>query len=215
MDSRRLPSCFVRVVPGPEKDGSRPALFSATASRDVRFPDDAVCRVGYNGSMKKAGLLVIALVLLLQPLVFMAGCGGGDQQGFEEEAVNYAIEDILIPELRDSDFIVEWMRKPTSVADDSPEELGLRFWKWEGGALTLITVEEFEDLADQREVGDPRVWIYSQHSITVVEADEAKGEAVVEIGSLYGPLAGSGVRYLLQKDENGWEKVSEQTVWQS
>jgi len=165
--------------------------------------------------MKKAGLLAIAIVLLLLPLAFVAGCDGGDQQGFEEEAVNYAVENILVPEHRDSDFIVEWMRKATSVADDSPEELGQRFWKWEGGALSVITLEEFKDLADQREVGDPRVWIYSQHSITVLEADEAKGEAVVEIGSLYGPLAGSGVRYLLHKGEDGWEKVSEQTVWVS
>jgi len=161
--------------------------------------------------MKKAGLLAIAIVLLLQP----AGCGGGDQQGFEEEAVNYAVENILIPSRRDSDFIVEWMRKSTGVADDSPEELGLRFWKWEGGALTVITLEEFLDLAAQRAVGDSRSWIYGQHSITVLEADEKEGEAVVEIGSLYGPFTGSGVRYLLRKGEDGWEKVSEQTIWGS
>ncbi|MEW6555384.1 MAG: hypothetical protein AB1384_13995 [Actinomycetota bacterium] len=165
--------------------------------------------------MKRTGAFAIALLLLLQALAFMAGCGGGDRQGFEEEAVDYAIENILIPENRDSDFVVEWMRKPASVAEDSPEELGLRFWKWEGGALSEITLEEFGDLAAQREVGDPRVWIYSQHSITVMEADEEKGEAVVEVGSLYGPLAGSGVRYLLRKGEDGWEQVSEQTVWVS
>lgn len=181
----------------------------------AHFQNDAVFLVGYNGDMKKAVLLVIVLVLLLQPLAFTAGCGGGDQQAFEEEAVDYAIENILIPSLRDSDFIVEWMRKSTGVGDDSPEELGLRFWKWVGGALSEITLEEFQDLAAQREVGDPRVWIYSQHSVTVMEADESKGEAVVEIGSLYGPLAGSGVRYLLRKGEEGWEKVSEQTVWVS
>jgi hypothetical protein len=165
--------------------------------------------------MKKAVLLTIALVLLLHPLAFVAGCGGGDQQGFEEEAVDFTIDNILIPEQRDSDFIVEWMRQSTGVGDDSPAELGLRFWKWEGGALTVITLEEFQDLAAQRAVEDPRTWIYSQHSVTVLEADEAKGEAVVEIGSLYGPLAGSGVRYLLHKEEDGWKKVSEQTVWGS
>ncbi len=127
--------------------------------------------------MKKAVLLTIAIVLLLQPLAFVAGCGGGDQQGFEEEAVDYAVENILIPEQRDSDFIVEWMRQVDGVADDSPEELGLRFWKWEGGALTVITLEEFQDLAAQRAVGDPRTWIYSQHSVTVLEAGRGKGRS--------------------------------------
>jgi hypothetical protein len=153
------------------------------------------------------------LHFVIQRAVERAQRGGGEEQGFEEEAVNYAIENILIPENRDSDFVVEWMRKSTGVGDDSPEELGLRFWKWEGGALSVITLEEFQELAAQREVGDSRVWIYSQHSVMVMEADEAKGEAVVEIGSLYGPLTGSGVRYLLRKGEDGWEKVSEQTVW--
>jgi hypothetical protein len=165
--------------------------------------------------MKKVGLLVIALMLLLQPLALFAGCGGGEKKGIDEEVVDYAIENILVPELRDSDFIVEWMRQSTSMADVSPDELGLRFWKWEGGALTEITLEEYKELAARREGGDSKVWTYSQHSITVFEADEEKGQAVVEIGSLYGPLSGSGVRYLLRKEEGEWKKVSEETVWVS
>lgn len=165
--------------------------------------------------MKKTILSLIAVLLLLQPLFLSAGCGGGEEQGTEEEVVKYAIDNILVPELRDSDFLVEWMRRSTGVADVSPDELGLRFWKWEGGALTEITLEEFKELASRREGGDHRVWTYSQHSVTVLEADAAAGEAVVEVGSLYGPLSASGVRYLLRKEEGGWVRVSEETIWVS
>jgi hypothetical protein len=51
--------------------------------------------------------------------------------------------------------------------------------------------------------------------VTVLDLDENKGEAVVEIGSLYGPLTGSGTQYLLRKDGGEWEEVSEETVWVS
>lgn len=165
--------------------------------------------------MKNTTRILIVLMLLLQPLVLIAGCGGGEERGIEEEIVYHAIESILVPELRDSDFLVEWMRQSTGVADVSPDELGLRFWKWEGEALTEITLEEFKELAALREGGDSKVWTYSQHSVTVLEADAEEGQAVVEIGSLYGPLSGSGVRYLLRKEEGEWVKVSEETIWVS
>jgi len=165
--------------------------------------------------MKKATTLLIALVLMLLPLACVAGCGGEEEQGLEEEVAVYAVENILVPELRDSDFVVTWMRLSTGVDDVSPDELGLRFWKWEGGVLSEITLEEFKQLSAQRVDGDPNNWTYSQHSVTVLEMDGDKGEAVVEIGSLYNPYAGTGVRYLLRKEGDGWTKVSEGTVWGS
>ncbi len=171
--------------------------------------------VRYNGGMKKAGPILIALVFFLQALVFLVGCGGEEEQGIEEEVVDYAIQNILVPELRDSDFVVEWMRRSTGVADTSPDELGLRFWKWEGGALSEISLDEFKQLALLREGDNPQAWTYSQHSITVLEADGKEKEALVEIGSLYGPLAGSGVRYLLRVEDGEWKKISEQTIWGS
>lgn len=180
-----------------------------------RGPRDTVCGVRYNDGMKKAGLLFIALMLLLQPLALVAGCGNEDKQGLDEEVVDYAIHNLLVPEQREADFIIEWMRISTGVSDVSPDELGLRFWKWEGGALTEITLEEYKGLASQREGGDPKAWTYSQHSITVIEMDEKEGQAVVEIGSLYNPVAGSGIRYLLRKEEGEWTKVSEETIWGS
>jgi len=163
--------------------------------------------------MKKATVLLIVLILL--PLAFVAGCGSEEEKSLDEEVAVFAVENILVPELRDSDFIVTWMRQSTGVSDVSPDELGLRFWKWEGGALTEITLEEYKELASQRVDGDPNNWTYSQHSITVLEIDGDKAEAVVEIGSLYNPYAGSGVRYLLRKEGDEWTKVSEGTVWGS
>ena len=165
--------------------------------------------------MKKATTLLIALVLLLFAPAFAAGCGGAEERSLDEELVVYAIDNILIPELRDSDFIVMWMRQSTGVGDASPDELGLRFWKWEGGTLSEVTLEEYNELAAQRVGGNPNDWTYSQHSITVLETDEGNGEAVVEIGSLYNPYAGSGIRYLLRKEGDEWTKVSEGTVWGS
>ncbi|MDD5666816.1 MAG: hypothetical protein PHS26_05835 [Actinomycetota bacterium] len=157
----------------------------------------------------------MALLLLLQAPLLSSGCGPGEKPGIDEEVAEYAIENILVPEMRDSDFIVEWMRRSTGMADVSPEELGLRFWKWEGGPLTEITLEEFKELAARREGGDASMWTYSQHSVTVAEADADAGEAVVEIGSLYNPLSGSGVRYLLRRENGEWKKVSEETIWGS
>ena len=165
--------------------------------------------------MKKTVLFLIALALFLPLLSPLAGCGGGEKEGMEEEVVDYVIGNILIAEQRDSDLLIEWMRLSTGVSDVSPDELGLRFWKWQGGTLTEITLEEFKELAAQRINDDPRAWTYSQHSITVLEMDEETGEAVVEVGSLRGPLSGSGVRYLLHKEEGEWKKVSEATVWGS
>jgi hypothetical protein len=165
--------------------------------------------------MKKATVVLIVCILLLQTLAFVAGCGSEEEQGLDEEVAVYAIDNILIPELRDADFIVTWMRKSTGIDDVSPDELGLRFWKWEGGTLSEITLEEYKELAAQRVDGDPNDWTYSQHSITVLEIDEDRREAVVEIGSLYNPYAGSGVRYLLRKEGVEWTKVSEGTVWGS
>ena len=160
-------------------------------------------------------MLAVALLLLLQPLALLAGCGGGDNGGAEEEVALYTLENIIIPQERDSDFVVGWMRKSTGAGDVSPQALGLRFWKWEGGALSEITLEEFTELAAMREGGDSMIWVYSQHSITVMELDEDGEEAVVETGTLYGPLSGIGVRYLLRKENGEWKKVSEETVWVS
>ncbi|RJP32976.1 MAG: hypothetical protein C4536_04455 [Actinobacteria bacterium] len=165
--------------------------------------------------MKRTASIIIALILLLQVLASTAGCGGEEKKNPDEELAIYAIENILIPDERDSDFIVEWMRRSTGISDVSPDELGQRFWKWEGGALTEITLEDFKELASQRVDGNPDAWTYSQHSITVLEVDEKEEQAVVEIGSLYNPLAGSGVRYLLRKEEGTWTKVSQETVWGS
>ena len=163
--------------------------------------------------MKKAVLLTIALVLLLQPLAFVAGCGGGDQQGFEEEAVDYAVENILIPEQRDSDFIVEWMRQSTGVGDDSPAELGLRFWKWEGGALTVITLEEFQDLAAQRAVRPGPGYTASTPSPSWRQTRQRAKRWWRSAPSRFP----RGVRRPLPaaQEEDGWKKVSEQTVWGS
>lgn len=165
--------------------------------------------------MKKSFIAVILLVLLVQPLVLFAGCGGQGQPGEDEKVVSYAIEDILIPRERDTSFIVEWRRASTGIGDVSPDELAQRFWKWEGGTLTEIPVDEYRRLADAREGGNSKIWAYSQHAVTVLELDTGKGEALVEIGSLYGPLAGSGVQYLLRKEGGEWKKVSEETVWVS
>lgn len=156
----------------------------------------------------------MALLLFLQPPTLLAGCGAGGSMT-EEEVVQYALENILVPKEREGDFIVEWLRRSTGAGDVSPQQLAQRAWKWEGGSLVEISLEEYEELAAMREGGDPDLWIYSQHSITVFELDEKKGEAVVEIGTLYGPLAGSGTRYLLRKEDGEWKTVSEQTVWVS
>jgi hypothetical protein len=165
--------------------------------------------------MKKPYTIAVLLVLLLQVLGGYPGCGGRSQQGEEEKVVYYAIEDILIPRDSDSSFVVEWRRRSTGVGDVSPDELAQRYWKWEGGALTEINSEEYDQLVEARDGGDAKNWTYGQHAITVLEMDIDAGEALVEISSLYGPLTGSGVRYLLREEGGEWKTVAEETVWVS
>ncbi len=124
----------------------------------------------------------------------------------------FAIQEILVPRERERPFVVAWTRRSTGIGDVSIEQLGLRFWKWEGSGLVEITLEEYKELiARPKESGAE--WTYSQHTVTVMEMDEEKGEAAVEIGSLYGPLTGAGIRYLLRREGGSWKKVSEETVW--
>jgi len=165
--------------------------------------------------MKKRSLTAVLIIVLIQVVALLPGCGGEAREVTEEELVKYTIENILVPRERESDFIVEWRRKSTGPGDVDPRQLAQRFWKWEGGALTEIGAEEFYQLAAAREGGDPNRWIYSQHSVTVVQLDQGKLEAQVEIDTLYNPLSGSGTRYWLRKEEGEWKKVSESTEWVS
>ncbi|OFW56949.1 MAG: hypothetical protein A2V52_06465 [Actinobacteria bacterium RBG_19FT_COMBO_54_7] len=162
--------------------------------------------------MKKAVAVLILATMLLSPLL-LPGCGSKAQEGSEEQVANYAIENILVPKENDTSFIVEWRRKSTGPNDVSPDELAQAFWKWEGSKLVEISAEEYHALAAQRQGGDPKKWVYNEHSVTVQELDPGKGEAVVEIGSFYGPLTGAGVQYLLRREGGQWQKVSEETVW--
>jgi hypothetical protein len=165
--------------------------------------------------MKKACLIAALAIVILQSLVFFPGCGGGEGKGEEEKIAEYTINSILAPREFDSDFIVEWRRKSTGVGDVDPDTLAQRYWKWEGGVLTEITAEEYQGLAAARVGGDPTKWVYSQHAVTVLELDKGKKEAIVEIGSLYSPLTGLGIQYLLRKNGDEWEEVSKETVWAS
>jgi len=153
------------------------------------------------------------LVVAACAVILLAGCGGKAVGGAEEELVDYAIRQILAPQEGEREFVVAWMRKSTGTGDVSFDALAQRFWKWEGGQLTEIGREEYDSLAGTAGGKGQDTWLYARHSVTVLALDEEKGEAVVEIGSMYGPLAGKGVRYLLRREGGSWRKVSEETVW--
>jgi len=127
--------------------------------------------------------------------------------------VEYTIKGILAPREGEREFVVAWLRKSTGAGDVSFDALAQRFWKWEGGQITAIGREEYDTLTRTQGKGGKSTWLYAQHSVTVLSLDEEKGEAVVEVGSMYGPLAGKGVRYFLKREGGSWKKVSEETVW--
>lgn len=162
--------------------------------------------------MRRICVVFAVLLLAATPALLAPGCGSGGEKEGEEGAAMFAIQEILVPRERDSSFVVAWTRRSTGIGDVSIEQLGLRFWKWEGSGLVEITLEEYKDLGARHRDGSTS-WTYSQHTVTVMELDEKKGEAVVEISSLYGPLTGAGIRYLLRREGGSWKKVSEETVW--
>lgn len=158
-------------------------------------------------------LVVIVVLALAQAAASFAGCGGEAQAGREEEVVMFTIENLLVPQEGDGNLLIGWLRKAESLEEATPEELAQRFWKWEGGALSEISGEDYASLSAMREGGNTNSWTYSQHSVTVLNLDVDEGQALVEVGSLYGPVSGKGVRYLLRLEEGEWVKVSEQTIW--
>ncbi len=162
--------------------------------------------------MKRVWLLPVAFSLLLAVLSVPFGCGAGGTAGDEAEVVDFAIREILVPKEQGRAFIVAWLRESTGPSDVSFDALAQRFWKWEGGVLAEIDAQEYQRLSGAGQDGGGS-WAYSQHSVTVREYDAGKGEAVVEIGSMYGPMTMAGTRYLLRKEEGSWKKVSEETVW--
>ena len=153
------------------------------------------------------------LALAACAALVVSGCGKEAAGGTEEQLVDYTIKDILVPREGEREFVVAWLRRSTGAGDVSFDALAQRFWKWEGGQLTEIGREEYDSLTGTQEKGGKGTWLYAQHSVTVLSLDEGKGEAVVEVGSMYGPLAGKGVRYLLRREGGSWKKVSEETVW--
>lgn len=167
----------------------------------------------YNIHMKKAGILRSVLIAAACAALILPGCGKKAAGSGEEAVVEYTIREILIPQEGERAFVVAWLRKSTGAGDVSFDVLAQRFWKWEGGQLTEIGREEYDSLSGTQGGKGQKTWLYSQHSVTVLSLDEEKGEAVVEVGSLYGPLAGKGVRYLLRREGNSWKKLSEETVW--
>lgn len=170
----------------------------------------------YNEFM--LGKLRITLVWVLglaTALTLLAGCGGGGEAAREEgELVEFAIQEILVPREGERDFVAVWTRRFEGSGEVSVEALAQRIWKREGGVLSEIGLEEYRRLLETHK-GERNTWTYSEHTVTVVEYDPEKGEAVVEIGSLYGPMTGAGIRYFLRRENGKWKKVSEQTVWMS
>lgn len=162
------------------------------------------------------GKLRIALVWVLglaTALTLLAGCGGGGEAAKgESELAEFAVREILVPREGERSFVVVWTRKAEETGEVSVEALAQRIWKREGGVLSEIDLEEYRRLLETHK-GERNTWTYSEHTVTVVEYDPEKGEAVVEIGSLYGPMTGAGIRYFLRRENGKWKKVSEQTVW--
>ncbi len=155
------------------------------------------------------------VVVLLAALASFPGCGrAGTVEEQEAELAEFAVREILVPREGNRDFVALWTRKAEGAGGVSVEDLAQRIWKWEGGVLSEIDLEEYRRIASTHQ-GERNTWTYGEHSVTVMEYDPEKGEAVVEIGSLYGPMTGAGIRYFLRREGGRWKKVSEQTVWMS
>ncbi len=154
--------------------------------------------------------LYLALLSLLACLLF-AGCRGKGPETLKDKLIDFTFNNIILPLQDQPNMLIVLYRYPLDGSDLSEENLFERMWKYEHGKLAEIALDEFNLLRTARD--DDKRWVYSQHSITILQLEEEKYEAVVEVGSLYGPLAGEGTRYWLKYENGEWKILNEEMVW--
>ncbi len=152
--------------------------------------------------------LILALVIAS---IFFAGCGGGGPHTLRDKLIDFTFNSIILPMQDQPNMLIVLYHYPVEGRLEFEENLYERIWKYERGRLAEINLEEFNILKTARD--EEKRWVYSQHSITILELNEGNGEAVVEVGSLYGPLAGEGTRYWLRYENEEWKVLDKETVW--
>lgn len=165
---------------------------------------------------KKRFIAAVLLALALVPVLAAAGgCGGNDEATMKDTLVDYTIRNIIIPLKQLPAQLVVLRQYPVEDLSAGPEVINEKMWKVEDGTVTEISLEEFTTLTRESSGGDDLRWTASQHSIQVLGLDEEAGSALVEVDSMYGPLAAEGVVYRLEYSDGAWKVVDKATAWVS
>ena len=94
-----------------------------------------------------------------------------------------------------------------------PDVINEKMWKIEDGTTTEISLEEYESLLSERVDNDDLKWTASQHSIRIFDLNEENGTAVMEVDTMYGPLAIQGNVYKLEHKDGAWNVVEKVNAW--
>ena len=169
-------------------------------------------RIFFARNGRVAGLSKVMLAALLAIAFLTTGCGGAGEDSFRQSLIDYTINSLLYGGTPGQSMLIRLMPTPQDsgeYVEADPE----KYWSKEAGKLQEITGDEYQKLRDEIVTEDGSGWRYSDNAITILYLDKDKGGAEVEVGSLWGPINGRGVRYTLRLENNEWRKITETTTW--
>jgi hypothetical protein len=162
---------------------------------------------------KIAAAMAVTLILPLVLVILAGGCGGNGQMTTRDGLVDYAVRSIIIPAKQQPRQLVVLQRYPVDDPSPTPDATNEKMWKIENGTITEISMEEYDSLKSERVNNDNLKWTASEHSIRILDLNEENGTAVIEVGTIYGPLSGTGIVYKLEYKNGAWNVVDKATAW--
>jgi len=167
---------------------------------------------GERGSLLRAAFLAC----LAAALAFAGwGCGGKSEGGLRESLIEFTLRNLVPVQRQQGLQLVRLQRYPLEDTGGGEESIYERYWKIEGGSFTEIDRQEYDRLREERIEKSQGGWQASEHTIIIRALNQEEGKAALEVGNLYGPLAGEGVVYYLEYRDGGWEVLEKATSWVS
>ena len=166
---------------------------------------------------RRSSLWRVAFLACLTAALALAGwgCGGKSGGDLRESLIEFALRNIVPIQQQQGLQLVRLQRYPLEDTGGGEGSIYERFWKIEGGSFTEIDQQEYDRLREERIEKSQGGWQASEHTIIIRALNQEEGKAALEVGNLYGPLAGEGVVYYLEYRDGAWKILEKTTSWVS